>query len=65
MTSTADMMIGPMNNPISPKACKPPKMPTSASRNGRRAALPTRAGPDEIVADEHHGSAEAEDARRC
>ena len=33
-----------MKSPISPKACNPPKIPTKASRNGRRAAPPTRVG---------------------
>ena len=42
--SKAAMMTGPRNKPKSPKAARPPKIPTKARRNGRRAEPPTRVG---------------------
>jgi hypothetical protein len=42
--SSAAIMTGPMNSPINPNTCRPPKIPISATKNGNRAALPTSVG---------------------
>ena len=40
----AAMIAGPRNSPIIPKVSKPPRIPSSTHKNGRRAAPPMMAG---------------------
>jgi hypothetical protein len=42
--SNAAIITGPRNRPSSPNVASPPKMPTNANRNGKRAAPPTSVG---------------------
>lgn len=42
--SNAAMITGPRNKPSNPNVASPPKMPTNANRNGKRAAPPTSVG---------------------
>ena len=42
--SSADIITGPRNSPISPNVCRPPMIPTSINRKGSRVVPPINAG---------------------